>query len=81
MRHTSTMKCLIGIILVAAIGSTEEKGIIAQGSGDPNVAPNPYRVDEGWAKLAQGRKWGAAVGVDIDSRREERLGIRSMRHG
>ena len=27
---------------------------------------NPYRVDEGWAKLEQGRKWGAAVGVDID---------------
>ena len=66
MRNTSTMKCLIGIILVAAIGSTEQKDIIAQGSGDPNVAPNPYRIDEGWAKLAQGRTWGAAVGVDID---------------
>lgn len=66
MRHASTMKCLIGIILVAAIGSTEQKDIIAQGSGDPNVAPNPYRIDEGWAKLAQGRTWGAAVGVDID---------------
>jgi len=66
MRHTSKMTCLIGIILAAAIGAAEQKGIIAQGSGDANIAPNPYRVDEGWAKLAEGRKWGAAVGVDID---------------
>ena len=55
MRQASTMKCLIGIILVAAIGSTD-KGIIAQGSGDPNVAPNPYRVDEDWAKNVAGGK-------------------------
>jgi sugar lactone lactonase YvrE len=66
MWHASKVKCLIGVIIVAAIVAAAEDRSIAQGAGDPNVAPNPYRVDEGWAKLAQGRKWGAAVGVDID---------------
>jgi DNA-binding beta-propeller fold protein YncE len=38
----------------------------AQARPDPNAAPNPYRIDEGWAKLPAGREWGAAIGVDID---------------
>src|SRR5262245_253095 len=38
----------------------------AQGGIDPNAAPNPYREDVGWAKLPPGRKWGAAIGIDID---------------
>jgi hypothetical protein len=33
---------------------------------DPNSAPQTFRLDDGWAKLPEGRKWGAAVGVDID---------------
>ncbi len=34
-------------------------------AADPNAAGNPYRMEEGWAKLPEGRKWGAAIGVDI----------------
>ena len=41
-------------------------GSFTRATDDPNAAPNPYHVDEGWAKLPQGRKWGAAIGVDID---------------
>src|SRR6202023_1925020 len=55
----------LGIAIVGAIAMLGE-GSFAQGGADPNAAPNPYRVDEGWAKLPQGRKWGAASGVDID---------------
>jgi DNA-binding beta-propeller fold protein YncE len=33
---------------------------------DPNSAPNPYHVVSDWAKLPEGRKWGMAIGVDID---------------
>ena len=33
---------------------------------DPNDYPNPYRVDEGWAKLPDGRKWGGVSAVDMD---------------
>ena len=64
MRRVSRTSCAIGIILAAAIAGSGVS--LAQNSPGPNSAPNPYRVDEGWAKLEQGRKWGAAVGVDID---------------
>jgi DNA-binding beta-propeller fold protein YncE len=37
-----------------------------QNSADPNSAPNSYREDTGWAKLMNGRKWGAVSAVDID---------------
>jgi DNA-binding beta-propeller fold protein YncE len=65
MRHASGMRYALGLAMVAAIAMLGE-GIFAQGGADPNAAPNPYRVDEGWAKLPQGRKWGAAIGIDID---------------
>ena len=64
MRHATGMRYALGFAMVAAIAMQGEGGF-AQGA-DPNGAPNPYRVEEGWAKLPQGRKWGAAVGVDID---------------
>ena len=28
--------------------------------------PNPYRTVEGWAKMPDGRKWGATSAVDVD---------------
>jgi len=33
---------------------------------DPNAAPNPYRMEENWAKLPDGRKWGEAIAVEVD---------------
>ena len=38
----------------------------AQTSPDPNAAPNPYRLDDGWAKLPPGRKWGGTFGISVD---------------
>jgi NHL repeat len=36
---------------------------------DPSLSlPNPYRVIENWAKMPEGRSWGAAGGVAIDSK-------------
>ncbi len=65
MSHESRIRYALGLAMVAAIIMLAE-GIFAAGDADPNSAPNPYLVDEGWAKLPQGRKWGAAIGVDID---------------
>src|ERR1051326_6250389 len=31
-----------------------------------NDPPNPYRTVEGWAKMPEGRTWGATSAVDID---------------
>src|SRR4029077_18982263 len=65
MRNTSRIRYALGLALVAALAMLAG-GIFAAGDVDPNSAPNPYRVDEGWAKLPPARKWGAAIGVDID---------------
>ena len=27
---------------------------------------NPYRIEEGWGTLPDGRKWGGTIGVDVD---------------
>jgi sugar lactone lactonase YvrE len=55
---------LIGAAIAAAFVSS---GRQAQAlANDPNSAPNPYHVVEGWAKLPEGRHWGMAIGVDVD---------------
>src|SRR5712671_6113571 len=40
-------------------------GVFAQ-SPDPNAAPKPYRMEDNWAKLPDGRKMGAPIGVEVD---------------
>ena len=40
-------------------------GVFAQ-SNDPNSAPNPYKMEDNWAKLPDGRKMGAPIGVEVD---------------
>lgn len=46
------------MLLAAAILLDHHTGL-----ADP---PNPYRMIEGWAKLPEGRVWGATSAVDID---------------
>src|ERR1700747_817378 len=65
MRNARLIRCSLGLAILSVI-TMLAPGTFARGADDPNSAPNPYRVDEGWAKLPQGRKWGAAIGVDID---------------
>ena len=65
MRKTNRIRYAFGLAIVAALSMMPERSV-AQHGADPNGAPNPYRVDEGWAKLPPGRKWGAAIGVEID---------------
>ena len=38
----------------------------AQSTAPVNDSPNPYRTIVGWAKLGDGRTWGATSAVDID---------------
>ncbi len=40
---------------------------IARAEDGPNAAPNPYRTEENWAKLPEGRKWGMTIGLDFAS--------------
>jgi DNA-binding beta-propeller fold protein YncE len=65
MRQATAMKYALGAAIAAAVAMSGAQ-CNAQGAADPNSAPQAYRLDDGWAKLPEGRKWGAAVGVDID---------------
>jgi DNA-binding beta-propeller fold protein YncE len=65
MRTARELSFAAGFGVAVAFATLPQSGI-AQPVGDVNSAPNPYRLDEGWAKLPPGREWGAAIGVDID---------------
>jgi hypothetical protein len=64
MWHARAVTCALGVAIIAAFALSAERSY-AQGYG-PNDAPNPYKFEYGWAKLPDGRKWGAAVSVAID---------------
>ncbi len=62
MKLSSRLTIAFGAAAVAAVALSGER---AQAQ-DPNSAPNPYRMEENWAKLPDGRKWGSAIGVEVD---------------
>ena len=62
MRYAHGMTSAFGLAIVAAILAS---GTPARAQ-DPNSAPNPYRMEENWAKLPDGRKMGSAIGVEAD---------------
>src|SRR5258706_680760 len=64
MRHAHKMKYLLGIALAAAI-VLPGAAVFAQ--ADSKNAPNPYRLDEGWAKTAMGRNFGSTIGITPDA--------------
>jgi hypothetical protein len=48
--------CAVPLVLAGLLGMT----------GLAVTQPNPYRTVEGWAKMPEGRTWGATSAVDID---------------
>jgi streptogramin lyase len=62
---TRELKFALGFAVAATFAMTGDKSY-AQGAPDPNAAPNPYQLDEGWAKLPEGRKWGGTFGISVD---------------
>ena len=37
-----------------------------QAAADPNAAPNPYKMQDNWLQLPQGRQLGAAIKIQVD---------------
>jgi hypothetical protein len=64
MSHAFRATVMIAAAAGALLGMAGER-LYAQGA-DPNAAPNPYKMQENWAQLAEGRKFGAAIKVEID---------------
>ena len=63
MKHNIRAFLMIGIAIGTLAAS--EKTVYAQGA-DPNAAPNPYKMEETWARLPDGRKFGASIKVQVD---------------
>ena len=62
MRHLRSIQFALAMAIMAAV-------VLPAGTGraqDPNGAPNPYRMEENWAKLPEGRKWGSTASVEVD---------------
>jgi sugar lactone lactonase YvrE len=64
MKHTIKLTLLAGIAAGALTLMSGDRGY-AQGA-DLNAAPNPYKMQDGWAQLPDGRKFGAAIKVQVD---------------
>jgi len=63
MKYTIRAILMIGVAIGAL--ALADKGLHAQGA-DPNAAPNPYQMQESWAQLPNGQKFGAAIKVQVD---------------
>src|SRR5262245_59393676 len=50
------------VSLVVSVWTAHTENFVQPGD-DP---PNPYRTIENWAKMPEGRSWGATSAVDID---------------
>jgi hypothetical protein len=73
MRHPARVEYLLGLAFLALIATavlrTQAQPIdpgTAQPSAPTNSAPNPYRSVENWARMPEGRTWGASAGVYVD---------------
>ncbi|MGB8612683.1 MAG: peptidyl-alpha-hydroxyglycine alpha-amidating lyase family protein [Pseudolabrys sp.] len=57
-----TLRLGAGIFALIALSPEQT---YAQGN-NPNAYPNPYQLQENWAKLPPGRTWGSTIGIEID---------------
>ncbi len=65
MRDAIRTTLMAAVAMGALMAASAQPGH-AQQAGDPNAAPNPYKLQDNWAKLPEGRKWGAAIKVKVD---------------
>src|SRR5271169_1040163 len=65
MKAISQIVCKFSLALVAATG-IGGGSVYAGEVTDPNVAPNPYHMEDAGIQLPLDRKLGAPIGVEID---------------
>jgi hypothetical protein len=64
MKHGMRMALIVGVAFVALMAVSGDRGYTQ--AADPNAAPNPYKMQDNWAQLPDGRKFGAAIKVQVD---------------
>jgi len=61
MSHSSGIRFTLVVTIVALLAMTAGRTY-----AQANSQPNPYRTVENWAKMPEGRTWGATSAVEID---------------
>ena len=64
MSHSRRLRFAF-LLAVVSLLITPARTAFTQGSTPVNDLPNPYQTIEGWAKMPEGRTWGATSAVDI----------------
>jgi hypothetical protein len=64
MKNAILMTLMVGVAAAALMAASGDRGYTQ--TADPNAAPNPYKMDDNWAQLPSGRKWGAVIKVQVD---------------
>ena len=64
MRHVTRMALMVGVAVAALWAVSGDRGYGQ--ADDPNAAPNPYKMQDNWLQLPEGRKLGAAIKVQVD---------------
>jgi len=63
MKQFMRMALVAGVV-AGAWAVSSDRGYTQ--AADPNAAPNPYKMQDNWLQLPQGRKLGAAIKVQVD---------------
>src|SRR5215471_13895076 len=66
MKTGRRVTVLLGTGIFALLVAVSGELTFAQ-TENPNAYPNPYRLEENWAKLPPGRTWGSTIGIEIDT--------------
>jgi sugar lactone lactonase YvrE len=64
MKHVTRMALMVGVAVGTLWAVSSDRGY-AQ-TADPNAAPNPYKMQDNWFQIPEGRKLGAAIKVQVD---------------
>jgi sugar lactone lactonase YvrE len=58
------MALMVGVAVAALWAVSGDRGYGQ--AADPNAAPNPYKMQDNWLQLPEGRKLGQAIKVQVD---------------
>jgi sugar lactone lactonase YvrE len=68
MKHAIRLTFMVSVAAGALMMVSGDRGFTQAPTqaADPNAAPNPYKMQDNWAQLVDGRKFGAAIKVQVD---------------
>jgi sugar lactone lactonase YvrE len=66
MSNSNRVRLTLATAIVAVLSMSAGRAYTQSGTQPVNDPPNPYQTIEGWAKMPEGRTWGATSAVDID---------------